>query len=343
MRDAIFEQIYVKKHPIEVTYIRHGNQFVYEMPKDTALYMSALHVGETLAREAAEVFYKYNTFTFIRGPSIPRNNSNSDFGAWNKSQLEEWFATDHHGSNVTPSEHVRNLEIRCDRLGYYFDGAALSNWRTNTEKCCNHIAFEELIKGIPTDSVHDYRERLRSLSRYPTLKHVHFEVTNRYGRFDALARMLNPIVRELRDIGKKVTLAQQHFTDHVEYSDLSSIFDDPTDKDYAEYYQITQRDSVFKDDPNRDIFDTWEVIDVGHHACQDMGENIVNAFMPTDSNIGFMRVWLAEHHEMCKFMARDFEIYKTVDALVMEYKQLSAEERSLRRRFYPRILAHCRG
>jgi hypothetical protein len=164
-----------------------------------------------------------------------------------------------------------------------------------------------------------------------------------YGRFDALARLLNPIVRELRDVGKKVTFAQGQISDQVEYLNLSHIFDDPTDDDYAEYYQITQRKSVFKDNPDRDIFDTWEVIDSGHHAYQIMDDNMVNTFMPADGKFGFMRVWLAEHHEICNFMAREYEMYNTVDGMVSEYKQMSAEERSLRRRFYPRILAHCRG
>ena len=342
MRDAIFEQIYVQKNPIVVSCSRHGNGLLFDMPKDTALYMSSLHVGESLAREAAEIFWKSNTFTFNIGSAYRSFRPRHGSGLWVQSELDEWSTTDHYGSGNPPQDYIRHASLRINRLSYYYDAALTSDWQmSHVDKICNHIYFESICRDVVAGSLHDYRERLRSFLGFSGLKSLKVEIGDLWHRFDTVARILNPIARDFRQADVKFMLDQPAMHEGAEHFELSHIFDTPSEEDYAEYYQETQRRSVFSDDPKRDVFDSWTVIDSGFHATTDLG-TMVKAYMPGDRKFGFMRVWLQEHHEMIKFLSRDFEGYMSIERLVQEFRLLTPDEQDLRRRFIPRILKYCR-
>jgi hypothetical protein len=332
MRDAIFEQIYVQDTPIEVTWSRLGNNYVFEMPKDSALYMSSLHVGTDLAHEAAEIFYKRNTFTFDE-PS---------FSHWTQAQLDSWFSRDHYGSGIMPKDFIRNLEIRMYQPGYCYNNAIVyvSGPNSFVSKLCNHLQFEDICDNVSQDW-QDYRPLLRSLLRYETLQHIRFIIPQLGDRFDTAARILNPIVRELRATGVKVTFEYKYRVETDLDLNESRIFDEPSDDDFAEYYQVTQRRSVFVDNPERDLFETWKIIDSGKHQSSAASE-MPDAFLAESGKFGFMRVWLHEHYEMHKLHKRDRELLRTVEKMVEEFRLLPSEERDMRRRLYSKIMEHFR-
>ena len=177
MRDAIFEQIYVQKNPIVVSCSRHGNGLLFDMPKDTALYMSSLHVGESLAREAAEIFWKSNTFTFNIGSAYRSFRPRHGSGLWVQSELDEWSTTDHYGSGNPPQDYIRHASLRINRLSYYYDAALTSDWQmSHVDKICNHIYFESICRDVVAGSLHDYRERLRSFLGFSGLKSLKVEI-----------------------------------------------------------------------------------------------------------------------------------------------------------------------
>jgi hypothetical protein len=346
MRDAIFEQIYIKDTAIEVTWSRLGNNHIFEMPKDTGLYMSSLHVGPELAREAAEIFYKRNTFTFVRAASKYATGYNLGFSHWERAQLDSWFARDHYGSGVVPTDFIRNLEIRLDPPGHSFNGALLYSWENNSNetKLCNHIAMESLCDNVSQDW-QDYRSRLRGFLQYSTLQQVRFVVSPLGHAFDTVVRIINPVVREFQAAGVKVILQQytQKTRDTAaEELDLSNIFEVPSDEDLAAYFARTQRKSTFVDDPERDTFDTWKIIDSGAHAISTIGNDMVDAYVAETEKREFMRVWMHEHYEMYKFLKRDHELFRMVGDMVREFRSLDPEERDLRWRLYPRIMSHFR-
>ena len=336
MRDAIFEQIYLHKESVKVSVSRHGDHIIFNMPKDTALYMSALHVGEDLAREAAEVFYKQNVFSFIRGSFYRAYGYDTGFSVWDQAQVDQWFSTDHYGSGICPKDCIRHLSLHFDRISHRYDGALMTDWQSaHGDRVCNHIYFEKICMDVDANSWHDYRGRLRSFLQYTTLKSIEVTIANLTGRLDTMARILNPLVREFRDAGIKFTFVQPALHDADQRVKLSHIFDDPSDEDYAEYYNITQRPTVFNDDPHRDVFDTWAVIEAGGH-----GE--INVHMPISDNLGAMRVWLYEHYDMSKFVSRDYKTYKALGEMVQEFRHLSPEAQQLRQMFYPKMLEYLR-
>jgi hypothetical protein len=104
MRDAVLEQIYAQTEPIIMTWKKYGHSHYFTMPKDIALYMSSLHVGEDLAREAAEMFYKQNKFSFVYGDHHVDGMTTCNH--WNRAQMEAWFNTDHYGSGLTPKDVI---------------------------------------------------------------------------------------------------------------------------------------------------------------------------------------------------------------------------------------------
>lgn len=340
MRDAIFEQIYVQQDPVPISWSRHGPHWVFKMPKDPALYMSSLHVGEHLAREASEIFYKRNVFTFVFGSPQYFRDLNPGL-LWSQIQLDDWFNTDHYGSGITPKDMVRNLDIRMDRSSRHYDSAVHSGWGYGMpDKICNHIQLEELSRQVERGSWQDCRGLLLSLKQYDTLQQIQVTIADLGSRFDCMTRLLNPAIHELKDAGIKVAFKVSNWNN--ERLDLSSIFDAPSDEDFAEYYQVSQRNSVFRNDRYRDTFDTWQVIDSGRHNSSTFGDGMTNKYSPADGKLGFMRVWLFEHHEMHKFLSREYELYKVVDEMAQGIKHLSDDERALRRRFYPRLLEHVR-
>jgi hypothetical protein len=225
---------------------------------------------------------------------------------------------------------------------YYFNDAILYNWQNdNYTKVCNHINLEDIWDTVSQDW-QDYRLRLRVFLKYDSLQHIRVTLPPLGNRFDIVARILNPVVRELRAAGLKVAFEQHSYEENDQVLDLSAIFDAPSDGDYAEYYQTTQRKSVFTDEPERNMFDTWKIIDAGAHAVSGTGNGMVDAYTPETAKVGFMRVWMCEHYEIHKFMKRDRKRFRVVQEMVEEFRSLTIEERELRRRVYPNIMDHFR-
>lgn len=345
LRDAIFEMMYVEKTPVEISWSRVGSKFLFEMPKDPGLYMSVLHVGLQLAREAAEIFYKHNTFTFVRIANN-RNCYNPGFSNWEAEHLSSWFDTDHYGSGCTPKDFVRKLEIRLDPPGYCFNDGVYYSWSgDNAIKLCNHIEMENLCSNVTRDW-QDYRGRLRFLHESlegTLLQHINIVVPPQGDRFDTVARIINPFIRTTREIGLKVTFEQytpETGDSPAEQVDLSDIFDTPSDSDYAEYFARTERKSTFEDDPERDMFDTWKLVDAGSHDVQVINDKAIDAYNVETVKKGFLRTWMHEHHEMYKFICRQGDQYLIIKEMASEIRGLSSEQRQIRRQMYSRMMDH---
>ncbi|KIW06604.1 uncharacterized protein PV09_02319 [Verruconis gallopava] len=340
LREAIFEHIYVQSEPIEVFWSRIGNKIVYKMPMDTALYMSSFHVGPDLAHEAARVFYKKNTFAFVRVRTGHPCHYGGGFSYWNQDHIDGWFQHDHYGSGVAPKEFVRSVELRLDRPARCFESCIIYGWTVPEYiRLCNHFDFETISGSITLSSQND-RVRIRCLLRYKTIRRICFTLPWPELWLDTLVRTINPCIHELKAAGVEVSLVKPGSSHGVPDRDLTSIFDTPTKSDCALYYQFTKRSSVFEDDKKRDLFETWKAIEAGRHAVDERGGEILEAYSIEAEKLGVIRVWLSEHCAVHEFLKREGDAYKAVDDMIREFKNLSPEARDLRRRFFPAIMNH---
>jgi hypothetical protein len=176
---------------------------------------------------------------------------------------------------------------------------------------------------------------------YTTLQHIEIVFQGTYwNSFDAALRMLNPVFREFREAGVGIRLLHWAKNEYVELIDISQVFDDPVDADFAEYYDFTSRQNVFTDERERDLFDTFLVIKASDHATDGAHEKMMRMYSPLEARTGAIRVWLFEHYEMYKFLARNGESFAAIEDMLRDVQNMSPKEREMKRRFFSMVLDH---
>lgn len=189
----------------------------YLLPRDRALYLSAFHVGSTIAAEAAEIMYSKNVFVIsYHGPG-----------------LRSFFETDHFASGILPKHVIRHIALYPESTGTY---------NRYNEACCD-FRFE-----VDYADECEARWHLELLRALPALRRVEFHLLTGFGLRDddddreLDLRGLAPVVFELRKCGRRVVVRRYADrcvdVDRRSYRhlcgpsrDISKFFDRPTNRD----------------------------------------------------------------------------------------------------------------
>jgi hypothetical protein len=335
MRDAVFEKLYIHENPITVYWTRVGNSTNYNMLKDDALYLSKLHVGPEIAAEAAEVFYKYNTFAFnnaiVNSWLNERWEPHSD---WTRPKFEEWFDTDHYGSGMVPRGAVRKISVHLqDSTKFGFDNRT---WELpHRTMVRNHLKFESAYyrSGAGTAYQFEHRAQLEYWLNLEGLQELTLAAPVQRENTDQLLRLLSPFVRQLKAKGIKVVIITVGIWGAQVSKDVSEFFDSPSEEDYRRFEESTGRSGVFELDDESDPVAAWWTWSK---------EKEFDLYDAETVDPGFVRVWLHQHYQVYRFYQRHKTLLEELERIKAEVEWQDAQTRTIRRENYARVVDYMR-
>lgn len=360
---AVLEKLYVHDEPIPIDSTRIGNKTIFMMPEDESMYLSAMHVGEKVASEAAKVFYKCNTFLF-QPRTMPRIDRKGE--EW----LDEFFDTDHYKSGVIPRPFVRSMEIHLLQQPDYRAEGEMRAWKFYFGSFPRHDHFEADYDRI----IRDYDRVTRYLSRtygpsamwtealgsrqvlshvltaLPNLRELRIDLDCSAGNEAGLLRLINPAVRRALDKDIKVKMVNSWWMTVKENSpdgslevqeqeDLIHYWKQPSDSDYALFRREAQRD-VLQISESSDPLDTWwklKTMAAGKFR-HDMTDNDFDIWSNFPHKMAIYRVWLKEHFEVWKWRQANCRLIESFEDMHREIQGVQAETLPDRTRYYIRLL-----
>jgi hypothetical protein len=327
MRDAIFEQLYIREEPIEVEWSRIGDNIIFKMPKDEALYLSAWHVGAQIAGEAAEIFYKHNLFAFNALDADPPHWTLSrNDREMTQEKFEQWFDTDHFGSGIKPRGLVRKIDLYFREASHYYNV-----WCSSTLP--SHRGFEtEYDKQHQMDAKFDHRAQLEYLSTIEGLQEIRISCPIDGDNSDILCRLISPVVRQLKVNRVKVVIRRRSYSEYnaIEHgSDFSSYFDEPSAEDYVAFEKVTGRGKFHNPNEYEDVLLAWWDLVKESRGC--------GVYNIPDVNPGFVRVWLTEHIEVYNFHQKNRNLLGELDGLKADVEWQESRAKAVRLRYYVRV------
>jgi hypothetical protein len=303
------------------------------MPKDTALYLSQLHVGPAIASEAAEIFYKQNVFQFDNMPS-PWTWRGRERSAWIDKKYDLWLDTDHYGSGFTPRPLIRRVALELPYSNVYGFNPSRFNG-TQTIYVVSHAEFEEAyIRGKrfqTTPNNFDHRDQLQYFLKLDGLHELQILAHADSDQRDQLLRLINPFIRQIKAAGVKVTVSvvYEEWGVEPETKDITSSFDEPSDEDFAKYYAVTNRPPVFKYYEHADPLDAW----------WSWSKEVDKDFSVTPADtVEYRRVWLSEHYEVYKYYQKNRRLTDEFSGMKAEIQWLAGEALAIRRKYYGKLL-----
>jgi hypothetical protein len=331
MRDAIFEQLYIQDHPIEVKSSRIGDNVVFQMPKDKALYLSKWHVGPQVASEAAIIFYKYNTFVFNSEIGCSYGRGRIDITA---EKLEQWLDTDHFASGMTPRGMVRKIKIHLRGGNHYFLNT--TTWDGTTPKIPGHAKFESQVdENRIVHNEFDQRGQLDYLSKIEGLHEICIVVLKETGLCDQLNRLISPCIRQIRENGTNVVVQRVHcVTDWEENPSedkvVTHFFDEPSADDYKTFEEITGRGKTHNPNKYEDPMLAW-----WDWAKEKKDYDLYHS---ESVNPAFVRVWLQEHFEAYTFYQKNKNLLRELDRIKADVEWQEATTKDIRLKYYNRVV-----
>jgi hypothetical protein len=330
MRDAIFEQLYVRETAIEVHCYRLGQKTVFDMPTDEALYLSQLHVGREVASEAADIFYKRNLFQFSTASA--RSAAKVD---WSKDTFEQWWDTDHYGSDIVPRDIVRRVNLKMQ--GPLDDGFDSTKELTSPSlifQISGHLLFEAQYTNFhnihasqPNNTLWDHRDQLRYLLSLDSLHEVHLTAPVATVCADQLLRLLSPYVLQLKE--KSVKVFVECIFPSGDIKDVSHFFDTPSQEDQILFETVSGR-------PRHQILGT-EIDPVAAWWALSLKRSRSNYGLESVEP-GFVRVWLHEHYDVFQFYRRHRVLVEQLERIKDDVEMQDQETRRIRRDHYARVI-----
>jgi hypothetical protein len=367
MRDAIFEQLYRSETPISPEFSRIGPKTLFKMPKDPALYMSQRHVGPAIAEEAAEIFYSQNTFEF-GSDYLDYDNYSRQWGwehrspretvKWTQDQYNLFLNSDLYGSGVRPRDLIRKVRIFLPNAGRSsYAGALRFEYNARGDQP-RQITFEReynewLDKSKSRGTQYfDDREHLQYFLDFEGLQEFIIVISVCNGNFDSILRLINPLIRQLKQRHVKVKVinnvcqTQQGLPDQKDVEqDVSCFFDNPSPEDYARFHQMHPA-PIFTFDEKADPLEVWwiwtktkdwelvgSIYETGFP--QDLDNPPAVAPLP---EIGIIRVWLHEGYEVFKFYQKHRAVVDKLNEMWDELRSFDTEEVVMRKRYYGRMM-----
>jgi hypothetical protein len=332
MRDAIFEQLYVEAEPVDVTWSRIGDNIIFDMPKDKALYLSEWHVGPQIAMEAAEIFYRRNTFLFNQFRPHCSHGERTRKGL-TEQRFDQWFDTDHFGSGVTPRGLVRKIDLQLlFATEYHLETV---NYSTTSVFCIpDHAKFEaQCDENRAAYNAFDNRAQLDYLSNLDGLQELHITALYEQHYCDQLNRLISPYVRRIKANGIKVAVHYSAAWVDVTFDgneEFTNFFDEPSANDYKIFEQVARRPKTPNpnncDDP---ILSWWD-------WAQGQTEQVLYDNLAV--NPGFVRVWLQEHFEVYTFYQKNKNLLRELDRIKVDVEGQNARMKAIGLRYFNRIV-----
>jgi hypothetical protein len=343
MRDAIYEQLYRSKTPVLPEMLRFGPKTLFKMPTDSALYMSQRHVGPVIAEEAAEIFYTQNTFGFGGGRTVQSTLQ------WCRDKYDLFLDSDHYESGVRPRDLIRKLHVVLSSAGRSSYASALRfeyNARSDDPR---QITFErkfhEWVDRSESSGTQyfDDREHLGYFLDFDGLQELTIDICASDGEIDSICRLINPIIRQLKDRRVKVTVISYRTTwengdanSKPHEQDVSSFFDAPSFEDYA-LFKKQHPVPLFAFDPMSDPLESWWTLT--KTADWDIIDSIYEVGFSLDcDDPGLVRVWLHEAYEVFKFYQKHRVVVDKLNEMWDELKSFTPQEVAVRKLYYGRMM-----
>jgi hypothetical protein len=332
MRDAIFEQLYVQALPIKITWSRIGDNFVFQMPKDEALYLSEWHVGFQIAMEAADIFYKYNIFA-LKSESPLHGFWNGNYKVITEERTEQWFDTDHYGSGVTPRGIVRKVDLHlCPANQYHLEANRYDS--ANTARIRDHANFESLFdENRVSHNMFDHRAQLDYLSKVAGLHEIRIIAQYQPGYCDQLNRLISPYVRRIKANGTKVVVQYSPGWDDSTFNkgkQITHFFDEPSVNDYKILEETIGRPKLPNPSERKDPMLAWW--DFAQHKTDYASYDNKTV----DSH--FVRVWLQEHFEFYTFYQNNKILMQELDKIKANVEWQDARTKAIELRYFNRVV-----
>jgi hypothetical protein len=331
MRDAIFEQLYIQDKPIEVVWSRIGDNTIFTMPKDEALYLSKWHVGPQIASEAATIFYKYNRFAFHSDSGWGYGRTDKDITA---KKLEQWLDTDHFASGMTPRGTIRKIDLHLRSTTQY--SLHTTSWSNTTSalKIPDHADFEsQYDQHRVLHNEFDGRAQLDYLSKVEGLHEIRIITVKEMKFSDQLNRLLSPPIRRIKENGTDVIVEgciEWNGEKLGERKIFTHLFDEPSSEDYKTFEEITGRGKISNPNDYEDPMLAW-----WDWAKKEKDFDVYDS---ETVNPAFVRVWLQEHFEVYTYYQRNKKLLLELDEIKKELVHQDATAKAIRLRYYARVV-----
>ncbi|ORY07941.1 hypothetical protein BCR34DRAFT_603740 [Clohesyomyces aquaticus] len=268
LREKVYGYLYTRSKPV---YLELPDIDVRRsmLPRDPFLYLHADIVDPQIAAEAAQVMYDTNTF---------------DMGL--TSQFANFLQTDHYGSGIIPSDVIRRIKLR---MNCYWQRYAR----------CSHEEFERGVRGA-WEKNREARAGFVGLVGMHQLCVLELYVTSS-GSSGEDCRDFSAFLKLLKEKGVVVRVFERldwGQNDSVEYGDVSSKYDTPSQADYDEFARS----------------------ELAHASPRDLYEYMTRVEEP-----GHCRVFLEKHYQVFK----RYELEETMESLRHARRNILAVQKAL--------------
>jgi hypothetical protein len=349
MRLAVFEKLYVQESCIEIKSERIGENIVFQMPNDLSMYLSKAHVGETVASDAGEIFYKHNTF-LLQPWHI--------FGRKGAQWIDKFFDTDHYGSGAgtVPRNLVRTMEVLIWDREYWLGPPEMDTWLCEDGLMPRHDRFETeydrifAIKSFPWSHMVCRRKVLEHIvTALHNLRELRIDLGWANVTQPGLLRLINPVVRQalthgvkvkiLKYVNTKVVDADGNETYEAGQEDLISLFEQPSDLDYDTFRKVADR-YAFQISETADPLDVWwKMQEMPMGLFRHDGSQVHEVGYAKRVRDPVYRVWLQEHFDIWRWRQANRRLIESFEAMQKEIQLASKESLPDRKRYYLKLLA----
>ncbi|KAH7116910.1 hypothetical protein B0J11DRAFT_537845 [Dendryphion nanum] len=232
IRDQIYGYLYTRNRPIKVTniFVELGHAM---LARDDFHFLNKNVVDPQIAKEAAGVLYRTNTFELDPSPDL---------------RIVHFLRTDHFSSGIIPADFIRRLNLRYHPHPFWTP--------------CDHITFErqQREKNSPPEM------RLHELLGMDQLRNLKLTLVHENLGVVLELRDISPIIKIMREARISVEVFTEwesiyndwRFPEHgIDIFDFSDFFDKPSVEDMETVQRYGNLDvqsmvAYIKEDPNVD-------------------------------------------------------------------------------------------
>ncbi|KAF2401295.1 hypothetical protein EJ06DRAFT_385347 [Trichodelitschia bisporula] len=349
LRDMVYRNLYVKSEEIKVWPRIIDNKIHICMPRDEAMYLSWHHVGP-VALEAAEVFYRENTFHM----NMQGDDSFQNIDAKRMVEVTAAFLnTDHYGTLPPESRTgpvppmIQNFHISLpliDRVstqllnGQFVDPFSIAmrgerHFGPPPSDLDFELEYQEL---FTQDDATDLRAWIWSLLHEYPFKKLTISYIGAVQRLLNAFRTLQPVVRKIRTWHPCLKLKVVELDSDAQWGpeldrDITDGFDDPSPADLENFETIGPR-PLFELDFHSDPL----VAAVGWYKRD--REVPITDHLISAGGMAYMRVLMKEYNDAREFCAVHMQTLREIAKMKREVEDMTPEARAIRFAFFPRVM-----